>query len=84
MTQKKLNELQGIGRAIITWVGILGFGATLVLGWDQIGRNKEADVVQNEKIQANSDYVIEDRIHKDQLQKSMDTVMADVKELLAR
>jgi len=50
MTQKKLNELQGVGKTIVTWVGVLGIVATLVLGWDQIGRNKEADVAQDTKI----------------------------------
>ena len=84
MTQKKLNDLQGIGKTIITWAGVFGIVATLALGCDQIGRNKEANVVQSEEIQANSDYVIEDRIHKGQLQKDMATVMSDVKELLAR
>ena len=51
MTQKKLNELQGVGKTIVTWVGILSLVATVVLGWDQIGRNKDADIAQNTKIE---------------------------------
>ncbi len=84
MTQKKLDDLQGVGKTIITWAGILGIVATLVLGWDQIGRNKSDTAKLKVEVKANSDYVIEDKITRQQLKVDMAEVKADVKKLLAR
>lgn len=84
MTQKNLDDLQGVGKTILIWVAILSGLATVVLGWDQIFRNKKANASQSIEIKANSDYVIEDKIHKEQLQKDVATIMADVKSLMLR
>ena len=84
MTQQKLDNLQGMGRLIVTWAGIFGILASLVLGWDQIGRNKKDNTAQQVKIEANSSYVIEDKTLRMQIRKDLNEVKADVKTLLKR
>ena len=84
MTQQKLDNLQGMGRAILTWAGILGILASLILSWDQIGRNKKDNTAQQVKIEANSSYVIEDKTLRMQIRKDLNEVKADVKTLLKR
>ena len=84
MTQKKLDELQGVGKTILTWAGIFSLIAIVVLGWDQIGRNKADTAIHALKIEALSEYAIGDTLVNTQLQKDMADVKTDVKTLLAR
>ena len=84
MTQQKVDIIQGMGRAIMTWAGILGIIVSLTLSWDQIGRNKVETAALHKEVEANSAYVIEDKAVRMQVQRDLSEVKQDVKTLLRR
>ena len=84
MTQQKLDNLQGMGRTILTWAGILGILASLILSWDQIGRNKNDTAALHKDVESHSLYIMEDRTIGIQVQRDLTEVKQDVKTLLKR
>ena len=67
MTQQKLDNLNGIGKLILTGIAILGVIASFGAGWAKLPKITE----NSENLKANADSIVE-------LQRSYDKITTDL------